>query len=139
MSTLCSACRKGAFTRQLSQLAAASVRQAPNSLKQAFKVLDGTVDKASQGFLENAAHQKAINEQYAKVLSVALAGGDEKAKERHTKRNKKVLVRERLKLILDEGSEFMELAPVAGMGMEYGNIPGAGSVMGIYTFWLQVQ
>lgn len=57
-------------------------------------------------------------------------GGGEKAILRHTQRNKKLLVRDRLRLLLDKG-EILELSPFAGLGMPYGDIPAAGCLTGI--------
>ncbi|CAG0902477.1 unnamed protein product [Darwinula stevensoni] len=59
-----------------------------------------------------------------------LAGG-KRAVERHTVVNKKLLVRDRLKKIMDKDSPFLELSKTAGLGMDYGNFPGAGIVTGI--------
>merc|ERR1711917_176388 len=57
-------------------------------------------------------------------------GGGEKGAARHVKVNKKVLVRDRIRGILDEGGEggAFELSVTAGMGMEYGDVPCAGSI-----------
>ena len=57
-------------------------------------------------------------------------GGGEKGAARHVKVNKKVLVRDRIRGILDEGGEggTFELSVTAGMGMEYGDVPCAGSI-----------
>ncbi|KAK7889838.1 hypothetical protein WMY93_025398 [Mugilogobius chulae] len=49
---------------------------------------------------------------------------------RHTQRNKKVLVRDRLRLLLDN-EDFLELSPFAGLGLPYGDIPSAGCLTGI--------
>lgn len=70
-------------------------------------------------------HKLSILSQFAK------AGGGPKAIHRHTVVNKKVLVRERLKLLLDEDSPFLEIGMLAGMFMDYGSIPTAGTVVGI--------
>ncbi|XP_048832682.1 methylcrotonoyl-coenzyme A carboxylase 2 isoform X3 [Brienomyrus brachyistius] len=57
-------------------------------------------------------------------------GGGDNAIARHTQRNKKLLVRDRLGLLLD-GKDFLELSPFAGLGLPYGDIPSAGCVTGI--------
>ena len=56
------------------------------------------------------------------------AGGGEKGAARHVKVNKKVLVRDRIRSILDDESESLELSVTAGMGLEYGDVPCAGSI-----------
>ena len=50
---------------------------------------------------------------------------------RHVKKNKKVLIRDRIKGVLDEGSELFEIGLTAGLDLEYGSVPCAGTVTGI--------
>lgn len=50
--------------------------------------------------------------------------------ERHLKQGK-LLVRDRIERLLDSMDDFLELSPVAGMGMKYGDIPAAGVVAGL--------
>uniref|UniRef100_A0AAQ6A739 methylcrotonoyl-CoA carboxylase n=1 Tax=Amphiprion ocellaris TaxID=80972 RepID=A0AAQ6A739_AMPOC len=57
-------------------------------------------------------------------------GGGENAIARHTQRNRKLLVRDRLRLLLDD-EDFLELSPFAGLGLPYGDIPSAGCLTGI--------
>ncbi|NWX22612.1 MCCB carboxylase, partial [Aegotheles bennettii] len=64
------------------------------------------------------------------LLEMARKGGGENAILRHTQRNKKLFVRERLKLLLDDES-FLELSPLAGLDMPYGDVPAAGCLCGI--------
>ena len=45
--------------------------------------------------------------------------------------NKKVLARDRIRRIMDKDAEFFEICPTAGLGLEYGNVPGGGTVCGI--------
>ena len=58
----------------------------------------------------------------------AVAGGGEKYVERHHERGK-LLVRERIELLLDPGSPFLELSPLAAWGSDY--TVGASVVTGI--------
>jgi acetyl-CoA carboxylase carboxyltransferase component len=58
----------------------------------------------------------------------AVAGGGEKYVERHHARGK-LLARERIELLLDEGSAFLELSPLAGWGSDFA--VGASVVTGI--------
>uniref|UniRef100_A0A670YHN2 methylcrotonoyl-CoA carboxylase n=1 Tax=Pseudonaja textilis TaxID=8673 RepID=A0A670YHN2_PSETE len=48
----------------------------------------------------------------------------------HTQTKKKLLVHERLKLLLDDES-FLELSPLAGLNMPYGDIPAGGCITGV--------
>jgi len=58
----------------------------------------------------------------------AVAGGGEKYIERHHARGK-LLARERIELLVDEGSAFLELSPLAGWGSDF--TVGASLVTGI--------
>ncbi|GFT22793.1 methylcrotonoyl-CoA carboxylase beta chain, mitochondrial [Nephila pilipes] len=61
----------------------------------------------------------------------AKAGGGAKGIHRHTVINKKLLVRDRLKLLFDPDSPFLEIGLFAGLFMDYGTIPTASTVTGI--------
>lgn len=107
----------------------AGARTASNAIN--FKAIDGFVDKNSSAFLSRASEKAEVLKSFSEFTNVALLGGGEKAIERHTKRNKKLLVRERLSKLLDEGTDFLELSQLAGLDLEYGSVPCAGVVSGI--------
>ena len=71
-----------------------------------------------------------LNEQ----LALASAGGGEKYVQRHRERGK-LMVRERIELLLDRDSPFLELSPLAGWGTEYAlggsMVTGVGVVSGV--------
>ena len=58
------------------------------------------------------------------------AGGDERSIERHRERGK-MPVRERVERLLDPGSAFLELSPLAATGLYDDEAPGAGIVTGV--------
>jgi acetyl-CoA carboxylase carboxyltransferase component len=58
------------------------------------------------------------------------AGGDDRAIERHRERGK-LPVRERIDRLLDPGTAFLELSPLAATGLYDDDAPGAGIVTGI--------
>src|SRR5262245_460717 len=58
----------------------------------------------------------------------AVAGGGQKYVDRHHARGK-LLARERIELLLDEGSPFLELSPLAGWGSDF--TVGASVVTGL--------
>ncbi len=60
----------------------------------------------------------------------AVAGGGERLHARHRERGK-ISVRERIDLLLDPGSPFLELSPLACWGLHGGEVPAAGIVTGI--------
>jgi len=85
--------------------------------------------------LESAPAQRQAH--YDKALAVlrsrmrwAVAGGGEKLHARHRARGK-IAVRERIELLLDPGSPFLELSPLACWGLHGGAVPAAGIVTGI--------
>ncbi|PAY22738.1 methylcrotonoyl-CoA carboxylase [Dietzia natronolimnaea] len=63
-------------------------------------------------------------------LERAAMGGGEKARARHLERGK-LLARQRVDVLLDPGSPFLELSPLAAEEMYGGKAPGAGVVAGI--------
>jgi len=63
-------------------------------------------------------------------LSQVREGGSESARKKHTERGK-LLVRDRVDRLLDAGSPFLELSPLAATGMYGGEVPSAGLVTGI--------
>jgi acyl-CoA carboxylase subunit beta len=70
---------------------------------------------------EFAANRTALLEQIAAIdleHAKAVAGGGAKYVERHHQRGK-LLIRERIELLLDPGSHFLELSPLAGWGSDY--------------------
>ncbi len=66
----------------------------------------------------------ALDAEHAKAVD----GGGEKYNERHRRRGK-LLARERIELLVDEGSAFLELMPLAGWGSDF--TVGASMVCGI--------
>ncbi|MGO1380197.1 MULTISPECIES: carboxyl transferase domain-containing protein [unclassified Corynebacterium] len=57
-------------------------------------------------------------------------GGGERARQRHVDRGK-MLPRDRVDSLLDPGSPFLEIAPLAAEDMYDGKVPGAGIVAGV--------
>ncbi|MBS1674482.1 MAG: methylcrotonoyl-CoA carboxylase, partial [Actinobacteria bacterium] len=60
----------------------------------------------------------------------AALGGPEKSRIRHTERGK-LLARDRVDHLLDDGSPFLEIAPLAGDGLYGGDAPSGGVIAGI--------
>jgi 3-methylcrotonyl-CoA carboxylase beta subunit len=63
-------------------------------------------------------------------MAGAMAGGGQEAVAKHKKRGK-LLARERIEALLDDGSPFLEFSTLAANGMYDGDAPGAGIVTGI--------
>ncbi|MDX6310883.1 MAG: 3-methylcrotonyl-CoA carboxylase beta subunit [Streptomyces sp.] len=93
-------------------------------------VLRSAADPASDAYRANAEAHAELNAQLREKLATARLGGGEKARARHTSRGK-LLPRDRVDGLLDPGSPFLELAPLAADGMYDGQAPAAGVVAGI--------
>src|SRR5215208_4516070 len=74
-------------------------------------------------------HLALVDQLRAKLAAAAL-GGPVRARERHVSRGK-LLPRDRVDGLLDPGSPFLELAPLAADGMYDDECPGAGMIAGI--------
>ncbi len=93
-------------------------------------VIKSHADPRSPDFLDNAAHLRALVEDLDVRLARAALGGGDKAREKHTARGK-LLPRDRVTALLDPGSPFLELSPLAAEGMYDGAAPAAGIITGI--------
>ena len=79
-------------------------------------VIPTALDRRSETFAVNDAAMRAlVADLRAKAAEIAL-GGDETSRKRHESRGK-LLVRERIRLLLDPGSPFLELSQFAAYGM----------------------
>lgn len=74
-------------------------------------------------------NQQLVNNLRLKVQKIN-EGGSEQAREKHKKRNK-LLVRERIRHLIDEGSPFLELSQLAGFELYPDEVPSGGIVCGI--------
>jgi len=92
--------------------------------------LTSSLDSRSQEFQDNATYHRSLVAELDARLARVADGGGEKARTRHTERGK-LLVRDRIAALLDPGSPFLEIAPLAAEGMYDDAAPGAGMVCGI--------
>ena len=76
-----------------------------------------------------AAHQRNLDLLDERLREVS-AGGGAKARDRHVARGK-LLPRDRVDGLLDVGSPFIEVAPLAAFGMYGGKVPAAGVIAGV--------
>jgi len=93
-------------------------------------VLSSTVRTDSEEFAANRRHMEALVTDLRKQLAQVALGGGERARERHAGRGK-LLPRERVDALLDPGSPFLELSPLAAHGLYGGEAPAAGIITGI--------
>lgn len=100
-------------------------------------ILPSRLDPKSAHFQQNRDAVLKQLEALDKLLAVARAGGGEKFVTRHHQRGK-LLVRERIELLLDRDSPFLELSPVAAAGTEYevgaSTASGIGVVSGVECY-----
>ena len=119
-------------TRSLRTRVVPSFRQRPMPTARAFSVnvLDGTVNKKSEEFETNRAWLNGLREElHDKVGQVQLGGGADKVALHH--KRGKLLARERIDELVDPGSPFVELSPLAGHELYEDDVPGGGVVTGI--------
>lgn len=84
----------------------------------------------SEVFTRNAQHYEGLLNTLHERMSWAVRGGGEKLMQRHIERGK-LPVRQRIDLLLDVGSPFLEIAPLAAWGLYNNEVPAAGVVAGI--------
>jgi 3-methylcrotonyl-CoA carboxylase beta subunit/propionyl-CoA carboxylase len=88
------------------------------------------IDPQSSDFRSNADRMTALVAELRERLEIARAGGGARYLQRHREQGK-LPVRERIDLLLDSGSPFLELSTLAASGMYDDEVPGAGIVTGI--------
>lgn len=93
-------------------------------------VLSTNIDKNSTQFKDNFVFNQNLVAELKSKIKVSISGGDESSKEKHRQRNK-LMARERIEKILDPGSPFLELSPLAANGVYKEDVPCAGIVTGI--------
>jgi 3-methylcrotonyl-CoA carboxylase beta subunit len=93
-------------------------------------VLTTSARRRGDAFAANEAAHRALVADLREQLSRSRAGGGERSAARHVARGK-LLPRERVERLLDRGSPFLELSPLAAHDLYDGAAPGAGIVTGI--------
>ncbi len=93
-------------------------------------VITSTIDKHSETYLKNTDQMQVLVNQLQAKLQIVEQGGTYKAREKHQQKGK-LLVRERIKYLLDSGSFFMELSALAADGVYDCDLSSAGMVTGI--------
>src|SRR5258707_13777658 len=93
-------------------------------------VLSSSFDRASAQAHTNRESMSALVADLHKRLDAVRQGGPEKAREKHAKAGK-LLARERIERLLDPGSPFLEIAPLAALDLYDNEAPSAGIVTGI--------
>ncbi len=95
-----------------------------------WPVLKSACDPGGEPYKRNAEANERLVADLRERLAVAAKGGPERARERHVQRGK-LLPRDRVDTLLDPGSRFLELCPLAATGLYDDQAPAAGIITGI--------
>ncbi|MCS7244049.1 MAG: methylcrotonoyl-CoA carboxylase [Candidatus Calescibacterium sp.] len=95
-----------------------------------FNRIESKIDKSSAEYKSNYDYHRRIVEELNIRLERIREGGSPEAKEKHVKRGK-LLVRDRIRELIDSGTEFLELSPFAGYEMYEDYVPAGGIITGI--------
>ncbi len=95
-----------------------------------METLSTSISPSDPQFLENKKHNLGLAHTLRERLAEVRKGGGEKYRKRHESQGK-LFVRDRIERLLDTGSPFLELSPLAAVGMYDLEAPGAGIVTGI--------
>jgi 3-methylcrotonyl-CoA carboxylase beta subunit len=93
-------------------------------------IIKSQINVRSQSFQENAEAMQQQIDDLNKQLAIAIKGGSESSRQRHVSRGK-LLPRDRVEKLLDPGSPFLELSPLAALNMYDNEAPAAGLITGI--------
>ncbi len=93
-------------------------------------VITDTAQPQSDEFKDNAEHLQSLVGELNETLQQVRLGGSERARQKHLARDK-MLPRERIDRLIDEGSPFLEVSPMAAHGLYDDAAPSAGIICGI--------
>ncbi|AXR73758.1 MULTISPECIES: carboxyl transferase domain-containing protein [Auritidibacter] len=88
------------------------------------------VDTRSEQFQANAAFHHGLWDELRQRLARVRRGGSEKARQRHLDRGR-MLPRDRVTRVLDDGSPFLEIGALAAWDVYDNQAPSAGIIIGI--------
>jgi 3-methylcrotonyl-CoA carboxylase beta subunit len=92
--------------------------------------LETHINRKDADFAERSEHHRQLAEDLRVRLAETALGGPERSRQKHLDRGK-LLPRERVRTLLDPGSPFLEVSPLAANGMYEDAAPGAGVIAGI--------
>src|SRR5690242_2128724 len=95
-----------------------------------MEVLESHLESTGEEFEANAAHHRGLADELATRLAAVKQGGGAELVKRHRARGK-FFVRDRVERLLDPGTAFLELSPLAAWDLYDGEAPAAGIVTGI--------
>jgi len=95
-----------------------------------MSVLTSQIQTRSEEFRANTERMRALVQELREKTAEAALGGSDAARKKYKSRGK-LFVRERIDLMLDAGTPFLELSALAASGMYGGDVPAAGIVTGM--------
>jgi 3-methylcrotonyl-CoA carboxylase beta subunit len=93
-------------------------------------ILDSKLNTRAEDFRAAADHMRALVDDLKRKIEKIAEGGGEAARAKHAARGK-LLPRERVTLLLDPGTPFLELSQLAAYGMYNDDAPCAGIITGV--------
>jgi 3-methylcrotonyl-CoA carboxylase beta subunit len=93
-------------------------------------VLTSKINPRAEDFKAGAERMRGLVEDLNRRLAQIAQGGGEAARARHLARGK-LLPRDRVEMLLDPDTPFLEIAPLAALDMYDNDAPGAGLIAGI--------
>src|SRR6185503_12825293 len=111
---------------------AARLRPGPPdcNIRPVMTPIESKIRTSDPDYQANEAANRAIAAELRERVETSRRGGDAQAHERHRSQGK-LFVRDRIDRLLDPGSPFLELSPLAAWDMYGGEAPAAGLVTGI--------
>ncbi|KAJ5649940.1 methylcrotonoyl-CoA carboxylase beta chain [Penicillium longicatenatum] len=99
----------------------------------ALSVIPTAVDTSSAEFKENSQQMQELLSRMNRLHTDISKGGPQKSRDKHVARGK-MLPRDRVSALIDPGTSFLELSPLAGHGVYEGeDVPAGGIITGIGT------
>ncbi|MDE0692380.1 MAG: methylcrotonoyl-CoA carboxylase [Gammaproteobacteria bacterium] len=93
-------------------------------------VIQSRIKPGEQSFEANREHHRGLAEELRAVAEQVALGGDERSRGRHLARGK-LLPRDRVAGLLDQGAPFLELGQFAAQGLYDDDVPAGGIITGI--------
>lgn len=93
-------------------------------------VLRTGINTLSEEFISNSKHNKSLFKKISQILDKTQNVREQKILKLHNQRGK-MLPRERIRLLIDKNSQFLEFSPLAAYDKYENQFPGAGIVTGL--------
>ena len=93
-------------------------------------IIRSQIDLGSEDYAANKSHMQDLVSDLAATTRQIARGGSDRSRDRHTQRGK-LLPRQRIEALLDDGSPFLELSALAAYGLYDDAAPCAGIITGI--------